>query len=480
MLEMMRFFFALLMFFSAALSSGFAAQEAEGHQIRVKLNNYDQPELYLGYYYGNKQYLLDTAFVDQQGFFTFSGKEPLKGGVYLIVMPPNNNFFQLLVTAKEQRFSVEAHAETPSKGIRFDKAPDNAVFYQYLNFLDEMKPQADRLGEEMELAGQDEQKMKAVEDKRAALDQQVRAFQNKIIKDHPASLTAAIIRANLPLDVPEFEGSEEEKQLQRWRYSQRHYFDNIDLADERLLRTPFLFQRVDQYVHKLNVQHPDTISKAIGEVLERMKPAEESFKYYLIHFLNEYARSNIVGMDAVYVYLVNKYYATGLAPWTDEEQLEKIIENAKALEPLLIGKTAPNLLLQTRDGKPVQLHEVQADYTVLYFWRHDCGHCKKSTPYLKEFQEKYKDRGVRLVAVCSKFGDEVGECWKYVDENGTHDWLQLVDPYHRSRFMTVYNIKTTPQLYILGADKEIISKRIGAEQLEEVMDKIIEMRGALK
>jgi hypothetical protein len=314
MLEMMRFFFALLMFFSAALSSGFAAQEAEGHQIRVKLNNYDQSELYLGYYYGNKQYLLDTAYVDQQGFFTFSGKEPLKGGVYLIVMPPNNNFFQLLVTAKEQRFSVEAHAETPTKGIRFDKAPDNAVFYQYLNFLDEMKPQADRLGEEMELAGQDEQKMKAVEDKRAALDQQVRAFQNKIIKDHPASLTAAIIRANLPLDVPEFEGSEEEKQLQRWRYSQRHYFDNIDLADERMLRTPFLFQRVDQYVHKLNVQHPDTISKAIGEVLERMKPAEESFKYYLIHFLNEYARSNIVGMDAVYVYLVNNYYATGLAP----------------------------------------------------------------------------------------------------------------------------------------------------------------------
>jgi hypothetical protein len=42
--------------------------------------------------------------------------------------------------------------------------------------------------------------------------------------------------------------------------------------------------------------------------------------------------------------------------------------------------------------------------------------------------------------------------------------------------MKVYNIKSTPQLYILDRNKEILSKRIGAEQLEEVMDRIIEMR----
>ncbi len=473
---MMRLFVAFTFFALFVSQNAFARPDAEAYQIRVKLEGYSETELYLGYHYGNKQYLLDTAKADAKGFFTFSGEEPLKGGVYLIVMPPNNNFFQLLITAKEQNFTVYANAQTPTQGIRFEKAPDNTVFYGYLNFLDEMKPQADKLSEEMELAGEDEGKKKKVEEKRAELDKTVRAYQDKLIKDHPNTLTAAIIRANLPLDMPEFEGSEEEQQIKRWRFSQKHYFDNIALDDERMLRTPFLFQRVDQYVHKLNVQHPDTIAKAIGQVLEMMRPAEENFKYYLIHFLNEYARSNIVGMDAVYVYLVNEYYAKGLAPWTDEEQLEKIIENAKSLEPLLIGKKAPNLLLETRDGKPVELHQVEGEYTVLYFWRHDCGHCKKSTPYLKDFYNKYKERGVRLVAVCGKFGDEVGECWKYVDENETHDWLQLVDPYHRSRFMTVYNIKTTPQLYILGPDKTILSKRIGAEQLEEVMDKIIEMR----
>ena len=181
-------------------------------------------------------------------------------------------------------------------------------------------------------------------------------------------------------------------------------------------------------------------------------------------------------MDAVYVHLVNNYYAKGLAPWTEEEQLKKILENAKALEPLLIGKIAPNIRLEKRDGSPIELHDIESEYTILYFWRYDCGHCKKSTPDIKAFYEKYKDKGVKIVAVCAKFTDEIPDCWKYIDENGIGDWLHTIDTYHRSRFMTIYNIKSTPQIYILDRNKEILSKRIGAEQLEEVMDRIIEMR----
>ena len=45
-------------------------------------------------------------------------------------------------------------------------------------------------------------------------------------------------------------------------------------------------------------------------------------------------------MDAVYVHIVKNYYAKGLAPWTEEDQLKKIVKNAEKLEPLLIGKTA--------------------------------------------------------------------------------------------------------------------------------------------
>jgi len=82
---------------------------------------------------------------------------------------------------------------------------------------------------------------------------------------------------------------------------------------------------------------------------------------------------------------------------------------------------------------------------------------------------------VELVAVCAKFTDEIEGCWDYVDEKGIGDWMHMVDTYHRSRFMKVYDIKSTPQIYILGEDKTILSKKIGAEQLGEVVERLMEV-----
>ena len=156
---------------------------------------------------------------------------------------------------------------------------------------------------------------------------------------------------------------------------------------------------------------------------------------------------------------------------------------AKKLEPLLIGKIAPDITMQTQDGKEMSLHEFEAPYTVLFFWDPDCGHCKKATPHMLEFYEKFKDKGVEVFGVCTKLVekddegqwslDGIKECWEYTEEKGTEIWLNTVDPYHRSRYKSLYDIRTTPQVYILDKEKEILVKKIGAEQLSEVMEGLL-------
>ncbi len=457
----------IILTLAIVFASTFSLQAQEGYQIDVELDGFEGDSLYLGFYYGNNQYLKDTAVIEN-GKFTFAGEETLDQGVYMVVIPPDNRFFQIHLD-DDQQFSIKTNAEDPSKFMKVKGSKDNTLLYEYLNYLGRQKPKAEALQAKIQAGDQD-----AVA-KMEKINEEVSAFQRKLISEHPNSLTAAIVKANLPLDLPEYPDTDPDAQMKKWRWMQKNYFNNIDLTDERMVRTPFLFERVDYYINKLQVQHPDTISNAIDVVLEKMRPAKETFKYYLIHFLNEYAGSKIVGMDAVYVHLVEEYYAKGDADWTEEKQLQKIIDNAKELKPLLIGKTAPDVRLEDRNGKSYNLHDIDSEYTVLYFWRYDCGHCKKSTPHMKKFYDNFKDRGVKLVAVCVKFTKDIPDCWKYVDENEIGDWMHLVDPYHRSKFSQVYNIKTTPQVYILDKNKEIISKRIGAEQLEEVMDKIIEM-----
>jgi thiol-disulfide isomerase/thioredoxin len=460
------------------LAAIFNALANEGYRIVVKIDGFDRDSLFLGYHFGNQQYLKDTAVIDAKGQFVFAGEKALPGGMYLVIMPPKNDYFEILVNEGEQHFTLSTRIDDLAGAMRVQGAPDNQLLYEYLQFLNQRRPIADSLRKAMERLPEGTAQRGQLQSRLDALNKEVESHRRQLVERHPKTLTAAIIRASTPIELPEFEGlGEEEKQIQRWLYSLEHCFDNIDLGDPRMLRTPFLFERIDYFVNKLHIQHPDTLSKAIDVVLEKVAPAPETFRYYLIHFINEAAKSKIVGMDAVYVHLAEKYYTTGRADWTDPEQLEKIVDNARRLKPLLIGKIAPDFTAQRRDGSSISLHNVPADYTILYFWRYDCGVCKSSTPHLKEFYQQFKDKGVEIFAVCSKRdADEIKGCWEYIDENGIGNFIHVVDPGYRSYFPVLYDLQSTPQIYVLDRDKKIISKRLGAEQLLEVMPKLMEMR----
>lgn len=455
------------------MSSVFAQEK--GYEIKVKLEGYSNDTITIANYLMDKQYLRDTAVYDAKTkSYTFTGDQPLEEGMYLIVMPPDNKFFQVLINKDEEFFSIHTDAAHPIKKMKIKGSEDNKLFYDYLQFLGEQRPISDKYRKELEEA-KSKADSTAISTKLDAINEDVNAKQQSILKNHAKTLTAAIIKANINAKMPEMNGKDEQDtQVKRWQWTKQHYFDNIELADPRFLRMPFLYQRVDHYINKLTVQHPDSISQSLFRILDEMKPAKDyNFKYYLVHYLNEYANSKVVGFDAIYVALVERYYKTGLADWTEEEQLKKIIDNATTLKPLLIGKIAPNIEMETQDGKKVALHDIDSPYTVLIFWDYECGHCKKAMPKLVEFNNKYKDKGVKLMAVCTRFMKETAKCWEFIEEHNMGSFLNVVDPYHRSKYKLIYDIRSTPQIYILDKNKEILSKRISSEQLNEVIDQII-------
>ncbi|MCB0705205.1 MAG: redoxin domain-containing protein [Saprospiraceae bacterium] len=447
-----------------------SAQSTDSYQIEVQIDNFEGSELYLAYYLINNQYILDTVPVTN-GVGVFSGKELLKSGMYLVVLPPDNRYFQLLIDQDDQIFKVHANNPTdPGLDLQIEGSADNQLFYDYLKLLAEQRPKANKLREEIDAAsGSKKEKLEAQMEK---LNDSVLSYQMDIVEKYPNTLTAALIKSNLPIaEMPEFEG--EDAATRQWQWSKKHYFDNLDLADPRMLRMPFLFQRVDNYIQKMTVQHPDSISESLYRVLQAMLPAEETFKHFVVHYVNEYAASKIIGFDAVYVFLVDTYYAKGLTPWTEQEQLDKMVDNANRLRPLLIGKVAPDFSSQDKDGNQYTLHTFEADYTILFFWDPGCGHCKKSMPDMINLYNEYKDKGVEIFAVCTKFYNEMESCWDFVEEKEIGIWLNTVDPYHRSKYKTIYDIKSTPQIYILDKDKTILYKRLSVEQIPDILDQLL-------
>lgn len=460
----------ILLTLSALFFISFSIFANGGHEIKIKLNDFAEKQLYLGYHYGDKQYINDTVDIDDKGYFTFTGEEPLKAGVYLVIMPPDNQYFQLLIDEDQQKFSIETSVKDPVSNIKINGSSDNKLFYDYLNYL------SGKIIEQKELSKDkdslDEAKKAAVIKKLEALDALVKKYQGDLVKDHPKTMSTIMIKPNLVNPIPTFEGTEQEISAKRYYYYKKHYFDNIDLGDQRMLRTPFLFERVTYYMEKLTPQHPDSMIISIDYLLGKMEPAEETFKYYLIHFLNKYASSKVVGQDKIYVHIAESYYCKGLAPWTEEEQLAKICDNARRLKPVLIGTKARDIKTKDKDGKSHNLYEFDTEYTILYFWASDCGHCKKMTPFLIDFNEKYKSKSVSIMTICKPKSGEYKECWDYIDEHKNMDnMINTYDPSNRAQIY--YNVRSTPSMFILNKDKEIIMKGIGADQLDEVMDEII-------
>jgi thiol-disulfide isomerase/thioredoxin len=404
------------------------------------------------------------------------------------VLKPDNAFIQILLPDGDQDFTVTTDAKDSVNKMKVKGSDDNEAFYDYLRYLNRLRPEADTLRAQIGRAKGNMADSTRLAAQLADLDKAVKKFQTDLIAKHSGTMTAKIVKASLDPETPDFTGDEKEVARKKYFWYRAHFFDNIDIADPCMLRSPVLHSKIDYFVTKLAPQHPDSVNLAIDAVIEKMKNSKENYKYYLVHFLNFYAKSTLVGFDACYVHVAKKYYCSGQTTWTKKEDVEKICDNANRLEPILIGKIAPNVTVLDRDNKPHNLWDVDADYTVLFFWAPDCGHCKKAAPHLVEFAKKFKDRGVKVFAVCtavvtskeeSNTPEKVHDaCWKGVAEKEFSDFLFLnyYDPYIRSRYKMLYDVQTTPQVFILDRKHEILSKRISVEQLSEVMEMVMKFQ----
>ncbi len=454
-------------------SDALYAQSDEGYHIEGQLEHYDQDSIFLGYYYGNKQYLLDTAIV-VNGTFEFASEDTLVPGVYLVVMPPDNKFFHLMIS-DDAAFAFAAAVDSLEATISFEGSVDNQLFYDNLRYIAGKKRMQSDLTKRKEEADTPE-KIALVEQEMNDLHVEVTNYQERLVSDHPETLTAAIVKAGFQVHVPAFPNAGEETQTKRYLYYKKHFFDHIDLGDKRLLRSPqhVLYDKVNYYLEKLTPQHPDSIIQSLDYLLMKLEPSHDNFKFFLIKFLNDYAQSKIVGMDAVYVHLALQYYAQGKAPWLEEKQLKKIVSNGREAAPTLIGQTAPNFVVQTHDSVDINLHGIESPFLVLVFWAHDCGHCKETMPELLSFYEEYKSKGVEVLSVCTKINSDEAACWDFIDERNLHGWINASDQMGGRSFMhSLYNIKKTPKLLVLDANKKIISKELNPEQLKTFLDQTI-------
>jgi thiol-disulfide isomerase/thioredoxin len=441
---------------------------AQGYEIKIKVNGLKDTLCYLANYYGDKQYIKDSAMVNSSGNITFKGKEPLAGGIYLFVFP-NKTYFEIMVD-KTQSFSMECDQTDAINSMKVKGSQENIDFYSYLQFIQKKSIEMETLKAEKTQLASEKKSVDAVTAKMKAVDTEVVTFKNSYIAAHPGSFLAAIFNASKEPEIPEApllpNGAKDS--IFQFNYYKAHYFDNFDMADERILRTPIYHNKVSNYIKNLVLQMPDSLIPECDMIVNKAKPNKETFKYVVWYLTNTYETSQIMGLDAVFVSMVTKYYTKDQATWVDDATLYKIQDRASILGPILVGKQAKNLVLADTTGNYQSMYNINSPFTVLLFWDPDCGHCKKAVPKVKAFYDKAKNKGLQIYAINTAVEEQK---WKdYIKENKL-DWINVADLKTQNNFRHEFDILTTPQIFILDKNKKILAKKIDEETMEKIICK---------
>lgn len=467
--------------------------------LKFKITGQKDTTVHLVKYLGAKLYYADTAII-KGGFVEFDGKKQKPG--MMAILLPGQKMFEFIYNNED--VNIETEGPDYIQKMKIKKSEENKVFLAYVQFIGAKKSKAAELTAKRDKLEKVSTEYNALNDQINTLSSEVLTYQSDLIKNNANKLVSKIVYMSQDVVVPEPPVNENGVVLDsnfRFNYFRTHYFDHIDLTNDALVNTPIFHNKLEYYFsNKMMIQHWDTVNKYAFELCDKLNPKSKMFEYCVSWITSTYGKSNQMGMDKVYIYMADRYYCStnseGKSPafWMTKEKLDELCDKVTVQKNLVMGVVPPNIILRdSTDKNWVNMYkDLDAEYTVLYFWDPECGHCKKITPKLQVlYEQKFKERGIEIFAVGKAVGDDFGKWKKFIRDNkleftnvavteslfkaAKEDARQFIPKYttiESLNYQSTYDIYATPRVFVLNKNHEIIAKQISISQLEDLMDRL--------
>jgi cytochrome c biogenesis protein CcmG/thiol:disulfide interchange protein DsbE len=117
----------------------------------------------------------------------------------------------------------------------------------------------------------------------------------------------------------------------------------------------------------------------------------------------------------------------------------------------LIGKAAPDFILDTLDAKGVHFQELnKGKKTIVFFWATWCPHCREQIKELRKIEPKLVKEGVVVTLV--DIGEDAATVRKFVAAGG-YNFPVFLDV--KSYVAEMYEVFGVPTLFFIGPEGKV-------------------------
>lgn len=451
--------------------------------LRIRVKGYTTGDAILANYYGDKQYITDSAKIDANGNMVFRSTEKHVSGMYIVQFAEYKKYIEVILLEGEMNFSIETDTADLVGNMKITGSKENQQFLEHNLFLAKKMKVMEKLQADFKQAttAKDADKEKKLREEITALDTEVKTYKrNYYNQKYPNSFFAKVLQAMDEPDLLPYEQCPRKADgtidsAYNNRNYRQHYWDGFDFSDGRLSHTPVFHNKMKFFLEKIISPAPDSIIVAANWLIEKCSNDSDLFKYALFYCTYTYEVSKIMGYDAIFVNLVENYHMKNRVWWLSKEQLTKVNDRARKLKFSLIGATAVNVVLPDSSGIPRQLQYANADYTIVIFWEPTCSHCKHDIPLLKTYYDSLRTAGISVEVYAINSEHDPAAWTKFIRDNKL-TWINVMskDPQLLANYKYYYDVYSTPTVYILDKQKKIFAKRLDVEGMRKFLNRRID------
>lgn len=252
----------------------------------------------------------------------------------------------------------------------------------------------------------------------------------------------------------------------RINYVVQHYWDHFNFKDTAYIHAPDVTEQAAVNYLDLLTRIPKEMADTCFEQVVLQSQQEPKMEEYLTSVFRRYLMDPNSPLRNEDLYEpVAKVLSTHADP---------VVSSKAALDLRMIrlnrrGSVANDFVYTLFGGAQRRMHQLEADYLVLFFYDPDCDTCQDVLRQLKESELLKSGLQTKKIKVLALYPDEDLRRWEQYRINLPDTWLNAYDKEHKIMQETLYDLKALPSLYLLDHQKKVLLKDVYWSKIEKFL-----------